>query len=388
MQKEIYPFRSPAQIIFGLGALDKLPHEIRAVNGKRVLVVSDPGIAKAGLLGKVEDILKRDGIEVDSYSEVKPEPPVTSLNECATIVRGKRYDVIVGLGGGSAIDVAKGISVLSANPGVISDYFGIEKVLNKGLPIIAVPTTSGTGAEVTCNAVFVEEKQKVKMTVQTRYIMPDVAIVDPELTVSCPPDLTAATGLDALAHAIESFTAQKATPITEMYALESIRQISRSLRKATYDGKNLEARAGMSLGSLLAGVTLANAGINAVHSLAHSLGGRFGVSHGVSNGLLLPYVMEYNMLGDLQKFAIIAEAMGENVTGLTLREAAIKAVESVKNLCTDVNIPLKISSIIPGFNRENILELIPGVMSNVRSMSNNPRALTAQEVEAIYLNAL
>jgi len=352
------------------------------------LVITDPGIAGTGLLDRVVDMLKREGLEVGTYSDVTPEPPVTSLNACAAKVRESGYGVLVGLGGGSAMDVTKGVSVLSANPGVISDYFGIEQVPVKGLPIIALPTTSGTGAEVTANAVFVEEVKKVKMTVQSRYIIPDVAIVDPELTVSCPSGLTAATGLDALAHAIESYTAQKATPITEMYALEAIRQISRTLRQATYDGKNLAARTGMSLGSLLAGVTLANAGINAVHAMAHSLGGRFGVSHGVSNGLLLPYVMQYNMLANLEKFAAVAEAMGENVAGLPLREAALIAVESVMNLSVDVNIPLKISQIIPGFTREQVLELIPGVMSNVRSMSNNPRTLTAQEVEAIYMTAL
>ena len=352
------------------------------------MVITDPGIAGTGLLDRVVDMLKREGLEVGTYSDVTPEPPVTSLNACAAKVRESGYGVLVGLGGGSAMDVTKGVSVLSANPGVISDYFGIEQVPVKGLPIIALPTTSGTGAEVTANAVFVEEVKKVKMTVQSRYIIPDVAIVDPELTVSCPSGLTAATGLDALAHAIESYTAQKATPITEMYALEAIRQISRTLRQATYDGKNLAARTGMSLGSLLAGVTLANAGINAVHAMAHSLGGRFGVSHGVSNGLLLPYVMQYNMLANLEKFAAVAEAMGENVAGLPLREAALIAVESVMNLSVDVNIPLKISQIIPGFTREQVLELIPGVMSNVRSMSNNPRTLTSQEVEAIYMTAL
>lgn len=366
----------------------KLPHEIKALNGKKVLVVTDPGIASVGLLDRVVKLLKQNDLLVDTYAEVKPEPPVSSLDSCAAKVRENRYDVIVGLGGGSAIDVAKGLSVLSANPGVISDYFGIEQVPCKGLPIIALPTTSGTGAEVTANAVFVEETSKVKMTVQSRHIIPDVAIVDPELTLSCPPALTAATGLDALAHAIESYTAQKATPITEMYALEAIKYISRYLRKATYDGKNLEARTGMSLGSLLAGVSLANAGINAVHAMAHSLGGRFGVSHGVANGLLLSYVMEYNMMADLEKFATIARAMGENVAGLTLREAAIKAVDSVRSLCIDVNIPLKISSLIPGFGRREVQELIPGVMSNVRCMSNNPRVLTAQEVEAIYMNAI
>ncbi|MHB8916731.1 MAG: iron-containing alcohol dehydrogenase [Desulfocucumaceae bacterium] len=388
MQAEIYPFRGPGQIIFGAGALNKLSQEVKTLGGKKVFVVTDPGVAGAGLLDRVVEMLNKDGLEVDSYSDVRPEPPVSSLSSCAAMVRENRYDVIVGLGGGSAIDVAKGVSVLSANPGVISDYFGIEQVPVRGLPLIALPTTSGTGAEVTANAVYVEEFKKVKMTVQSRFIIPDTAIVDPELTLSCPAGLTAATGLDALAHAIESYTAQKATPITEMYALEAIRQISVNLRKATYDGKNLEARTGMSLGSLLAGVTLANAGINAVHAMAHSLGGRFGVSHGVSNGMLLPYVMEYNMVSDLKKFSDIAQAMGENVAGLTPREAASKAVESVMNLCVDVNIPLKMSSIIPGFSREQVLEMIPGVMSNIRSMSNNPRVLTAQDVEAIYMNAL
>lgn len=384
--KSIFPFRFPEQAIVGIGALSLLANETKKY-GKKVLIITDPGLMKTGIVEKVKSLLEENEICCDVYSDVKPEPPTSSINECASVAREGRYDVLIGLGGGSSIDVCKGVSVLSTNAGVINDYFFPAVVPNRGLPIIAIPTTSGTGAEVTCNAVFVDEIKGTKMTVQSPYIMPAIALVDPELTLTCPPQLTAATGLDALAHAIESYTAQKAQPLTEMYALESIRYISKYLRSAVYNGGNIEARYGMSLGSFMAGVTLANAGINAVHAMAHSLGGKHGVPHGISNGLLLSYVMEYNMIADMDKFAKIAEAMGENVHGLTTRDKALKGVEAVKNLCNDVQIPLKISDLGMNIRKEDLYELIPNIIANTRSMSNNPRTLSAKEVEEIFLNA-
>lgn len=383
--KPVYPFRMPGNVIFGLNALNRLQDEVKSFGAQKVLLITDPQIAATPMPEKIADLLKGAGVPCAVYGEARPEPPASSIQACADMIRGDNFDLLIGLGGGSAMDVTKGGSVVAANGGKLTDYYGIEKVPRRGLPMIMIPTTSGTGAEMTMNAVFVDDATRTKMTVQSRFIMPDVALVDPELTISCPAKLTASTGLDALAHAIESYTAQKATIMTDMFALKAIGLIGKWLRTAVYDRGNIEARYYMSSGSMLAGVCLANSGVNAVHALAHSLGGRFAVPHGVANGLLLPYVMEYNFLGDVSKFAGIAEAMGIDVSCMTEREAAEESIRVVAELCEDVGCPRKIELL--GVGKEGLPELVQGAMNNTRSMSNNPRELSAEDVLAIFNNA-
>jgi alcohol dehydrogenase class IV len=286
------------------------------------------------------------------------------------------------LGGGSSIDVAKITAAMLVSGGAYQDYMGIEKIPKPGVPMIMIPTTAGTGAEVTPNALVIDKKEKVKKSFVSSYLIPDVAIVDPELTISLPQNVTAATGMDALTHCLESFISLRATPVTELISLEGIRCISGSLREAFSNGGNIEARYAMTLGSLYGGIALTNAGTVAVHALAYPIGGRFGISHGISNAVMLPYVMRFNCLSNLPKFRRIAEAMGEDVSGLNQREAGFKAIDAIFQLAKDVQIPLHLKDLnIP---ESSIPEMAADAVKWSRLLTNNPRQMTLEEATGIY----
>jgi alcohol dehydrogenase len=369
-----------------MGAVEKAGDEAVRFKARKPIVICDPGVAKAGIAEQIQKLVgEKVGGQVDVYSDVEPEPRIESLEQCAATVKQGGYDLLIGVGGGSSLDTSKGVSVLAGNSGSIRDYFGIDKVPNKGLPTILIATTSGTGAEISNNAVFLDVEKKLKIGVVTQYCLADVAIVDPMLTVSMPPSVTAATGMDALTHAIESYTAIKATALTEPWSLESIRLIGKSLRTAVTRGGDLPARYDMALGSLMAGIALANASAGSVHALAYPLGGTYRVAHGISNALMMPYVLEYNALADMNKFAKVAEAMGECIQGLCPREAAMKAVDAVRQLSVDVGIPQRMRDV--GVPEEAIEGFVPGAMATTRLMDNNPRKLTEKEVLEIYRKA-
>ncbi|BDG59062.1 iron-containing alcohol dehydrogenase [Caldinitratiruptor microaerophilus] len=378
----VFPFRMPGVLYAGVGALDKLGPEVQRLGGDHVVVVTDKGLVKAGVVDSVLARLKEIGVAVTVFDEVEAEPSTENCEKAASAVVAAGARLIVAVGGGSSLDVAKGSSILAAHGGKIADYFGIDKVPGPGLPWIGIPTTSGTGSEVTPNAIFTDKMQQLKIGVVSPYLLPTVAIVDPVLTLTVPPAVTAATGIDALTHAIESFTAPKATPQTDLYALEAIRLISRSLRKAVWAGKDLQARTDMAYGSLFAGVSLGNAGVGAVHALGYPLGGQFGVTHGVSMSLLLPYVMEFNMVADIEKFARVAEAMGENVAGLSTRAAAARAVEAVRTLSVDVGIPQRLRDV--GIPESALDGLAEAAMKVTRLLDNNPRKVTLEDARALY----
>ncbi len=382
---QVLPFRLPATIYFGMDAVNKVADEAVRCQAKRPVIICDPGVAKAGLAAQIQGILAKANLPAEVYDQVEPEPTVASLDRCVEWVRQGGFDLLVGVGGGSAMDTTKGVSVLLKNGGSIRDYFGIDKVPQRGLPYILVATTAGTGAEISNNAVFLDVEQKLKVGTVSPHCLADVAIVDPLLTVSMPPSVTAATGMDALTHAIESYTAVKATPLTELWSLESIRLIAKSLRTAVCRGGDLQARYDMALGSLDAGIALANASAGSVHALAYPLGGTYRVAHGVSNAMMMPYVLEYNYLADIPKFAKVAEAMGECLDGLCPREAAYKAVEAVRKLSQDVGIPQRMRDV--GVPDSAVEAFVPGAMATARLMDNNPRRLTEKEVLDIYRRA-
>ncbi|WP_211229890.1 iron-containing alcohol dehydrogenase [Desulfovirgula thermocuniculi] len=382
----MFPFRLPEVVYMGRGALENLSREVERFGAGRVLLVTDAGVQAAGLDGQVVEAIEKGGARVEVFAEVEPEPSTETVDKVGQLVREGGYQLLVGLGGGSPMDVAKGAAVLATNGGSIRDYAGIELIPREGLPTILIPTTAGTGSEVTQNAIFAFKDEKVKKGVVSRYLLPKVAIIDPLLTLSCPPKITAASGVDALVHAIESYTARRATPHTDIYALEAVRLISSSLRAAVFNGGDLEAREKMAMGSFFAGVSLANAGVGAVHALAYPLGGRFGVSHGVSNALLLAPVMEFNCVSSLPKFARIAEAMGEPVGGKSLREAAMLAVKAVRELVQDVGIPQSLREV--GVSEEDIAQLAVDAEKQTRLLSNNPRAMTREDIEAVYRKVL
>ncbi|MEF2097340.1 iron-containing alcohol dehydrogenase [Bacillus sp. CFBP9009] len=378
-------FRTADTLITGTGSIAQIGEQAKKLNATKVIIVTDKIIRQTGLLSKVTEPLAALGFKVDIIDDVVPEPPFENLEQMVTQMEGKGYDLLVGVGGGSALDITKVLSVMLTNKGNVRDMVGIEKIENPGVPTILVPTTSGTGSEVTYNAIFTDTRDMVKKGIVSPYLLPKVAIVDAELTLTLPPAVTAATGMDALVHAVESYTAIRADELTDGIALQAIKLISRSLRKAVYNGKDLKAREDMAMGSLLAGISLGNAGVGAVHALAYPLGGKFKVPHGVANSLLLPFVMKYNAVADLEKFAEVAVAMGENVEGLSIREAADRAVQALAQLSEDVGIPASLKDV--GVTPSDIPALAEEASKVDRLLNNNPRWLTVKEIQKIYEEA-
>ncbi|MCG7334729.1 iron-containing alcohol dehydrogenase [Sporosarcina sp. ACRSM] len=378
-------FRTAETLITGSGSIAQIGEQAKKLNASKIIIVTDKVIRQTGLLSKVLEPLKAAEIEVDLIDDVVPEPPFENLEEMIIKIEGKGYDLLVGVGGGSALDITKVLSIMLTNKGDIRDKVGIEKVEKPGVPTILVPTTAGTGSEVTFNAIFTDTRDQVKKGIVSPYLLPKVAIVDPELTLTVPPAVTAATGMDALVHAVESYTAIRADELTDGIALQAIKLISRSLRTAVYNGKDLKAREDMVMGSLLAGISLGNAGVGAVHALAYPLGGKYKVPHGVANSLLLPFVMKYNAVADLEKFAEVAKAMGENVNGLSLREVANCAVQALAQLSEDVGIPASLKDVGVAFS--DIPALAEEASKVERLLSNNPRWLSVKEIQKIYEEA-
>ena len=381
-----FSFTGARKIVFGCGIFAGLAGQIRDLRAKKPFIAMDGNLAKLGMRDKVMEMFDREGMKAVLYDRVLPEPPLEQADEGARLAQKGKCDIVIGIGGGSAMDVAKAISVVAAHGAEAKDFLGLNKVPGSGLPTIMVPTTAGTGSEVTFTAVFVRHDLKKKEGMNSVYMYPDLALLDPELTLSLPPQPTAASGMDALCHAIESYTSVIASPLSEMYSLEAIRLIAENLRTCVHNGKDLEAREAQMLGSLYAGIGLANAGVGAAHSLSYPLGGKYGISHGVANTLMLPRIMEFNLPGALEKFADVAEMMGENTEGLSVRDAAMLAVEAVDVLIEDCDIATGLEEL--GIPEEDFPEMARVAMTVARPLENNPRKVTLEDAIAIYRTAM
>ena len=385
MDTKIVSIKSPQLMLAGIGALDRLSDEIKVMEAKKALLVTDKGVMESGIGEKIQALLTDCGAGVEAFVEVIPDPDIACAEACIKKAKSGAFDLIVGVGGGSPMDIASITGVMCNNPGTVHDYFGVNLVKNPGIPTVLIPTTAGTGAEVTPNAILTDTKEQLKKAIVSPYILPRIAVIDPLLTVTLPPRVTAFSGMDALTHAIEAYTSVNANDWTDLYATHAIVYISRSLRTATYKGENLEARYEMAIGSLYAGIALANAGVTAVHALAYPLGGEFNVPHGIANGLLLPYVMEYNVMGDIQKFAHVARLMNEPVEALHPLDQAVTAAKSVKALLEDLPVPHSLYELdIP---KDAIPRMAAAAMKITRLMGNNPRNLTEDDVVEIYEQA-
>lgn len=379
-------FLSPNKTMLGKDVVQKLGEDVTVLGGKKPLVVTDPGVVKAGLVEEVEKALASKGIEVGVFDKVEPEPPARIVDECVQMISEGGYDLIIGLGGGSSLDVAKGASVVATNGGKVLDYVGIDTVPKRGLPKILIPTTAGTGSEATRVFVMTDEAENTKKVVYSNFLLADVAVLDPNLTVSMPPSVTADTGLDALVHAIEGYVSVNSTPFAEILGIEAISLIAHNLPIAYSKGGNMLARYNMLLAANLAGAAFTSGGLGAVHGLAYVLGTEYHMSHGRSNAIMLPHVMSFNMTGNLQKFSNIAHAMGENVEGLSLYDAAEKSVNAVKKLLKAVNIPFMLSEY--GIPRGDLPKLVKGGINQSRLFAPNPRDLTEKDVQSVYEGAL
>jgi len=382
---DIYQIMLPRKIRFGVGCLDGIGEEAKELAAKHAIIITDPGVFQAGLVYPVKEQLSRINLSVDVFSEAEPEPTLPKLNAIAEDLSKEGYDLVVGVGGGSSIDTAKGLSVLLAHGGKGQDYLGVNRVPKPGLPIFALPTTAGTGSEVTMIAVFSDPDSKIKSAIVSPYLLAQLALVDPSLTYSCPSKVTAASGMDALVHAIECYTSVKANDFTDALALEAMRLIIGNLRTAVNNGSDKEARKYMSEGALIAGIAFGNASVTAVHALAYPLGMRFHVPHGVANGLLLPYVMECNLSANLTKFAVIAKMLGVETSEISLQKAAKKGVLAVKALAADIGIPTRLRNL--GVPCEALEEMAVATMDIERILVNNPKPLTLDDVRRIWQNA-
>ena len=384
--RKIFSFTGAKKIIFGNGSLLTLSDHVKEHHAQNPLVVIDKNLAKTDLLEKVANVLIPAGIKFTVYDKVEAEPPIELADEGSKLAIKNKCDIVIGIGGGSAMDTAKAIAVIATNKGAAADYLGLNKVPKAGLPKIMIPTTAGTGSEVTFTAVFLRKNLKKKEGMNSPYLYPELALLDPELTLSLPPVPTAHTGLDALCHAIESYTSVNASPMSEMFSLEAIALIAENLRACVHDGKNIVARERMLLGSLYAGIGLANAGVTAVHSLSYPLGGKYGVGHGLANTMLLPAVMAFNLPAALEKFTDIAEAMGENVEGLPVREAAYLALDAVETLIEDCGIHETLAQF--GIKEKDFQALADVAVTVARPLENNPRKISKDDMIAIYAQAL
>jgi len=382
IQTQTFSVNQPTRILFGVNAVKQIGEVIAGLGGHRVFLVADPGLKQAGIIKQVEDLLDAAKIPYTLFDKVTPEPGLKLADLGLKLAKKHKTDCVVGIGGGSALDIAKAVSILLTNGGKAEDYLGLGKIKLRGVPKIMIPTTAGTGAEVTFTAVFINEKTNSKGGMNGDPLYPDAAILDPALTLSLPPHVTAATGIDAFTHSLEAFVSTQAHAISDMYALEAIGLISSNLGAAYANGFNLEARSAMLMGSLLGGKALATAGVGLVHAMAYPLGGMFNTAHGLANAVLLPYVLEYNIIGSPEKFAIVAQVMGYETEGLPLREAAQLAVEAIHQLNADVGIPSSLEDLnIPA---DRIPEMARIALTVTRPVENNPRKPTAEDVIAIY----
>jgi len=386
MTGTVTTFRIPAQLTVGCGAVETVGAEAKRLGGTRAFVIADPNLQKTGVTDRVMASLQGQGVEARLFTSVEPEPSVQSVAAAATAAKEYACDVLVGIGGGSALDTAKAAGLLTRNPGALEDYFGIGLVKQRGVPAILIPTTSGTGAEITPNSLFYVPALKEKKAVVSPHTIPDVAIIDPLLTLTVPPKVTAATGMDALSHAVEAYTSLNASSLTDLYALEAIRLIGAHLRTAVANGSDLAAREGMARASFYAGIAIGNAGTNIVHALAYPLQGLHRITHGVANSLLLPYGMAFNALSNLTKFAAVAEALGEPIAGLSPRAAAAQSAEACRVLSLDVGIPQRMREV--GIAAEHIGALVEGAMKMTRLWANNPRQVSAEDAKALLERAL
>ena len=379
-------FRTIPRIVMGAGALNQLADEVRALKAKKILIVTDQGLIDAGLVKQAGAVLDKADIKYAVFGDVEADPRYEIVADCVAMIRSENADLVIGFGGGSSIDIAKVSAVMATNEGPISEYFGIDLVPQPGLPTLIIPTTAGTGSEVTPIAILSDHTEKLKKGIVSQYLFPSAALLDPELTLGLPAHVTAATGMDALIHAIESFTSKNATSISDMLASQAMVLIADNIRTAYANGSNLEARSNMLEGSLLAGMAFCTAGVTAVHAFAYPIGAEFHIPHGVANSIMLTPVMEFNKLGSLERFAEIAEYLGENTDGLSTREAANAAVEAMRTLAADLNIPGHLSEF--GIKEKDIPELAAGVMKVTRLLANNPRHLTQKDAEDIYRRVL
>lgn len=373
----------PANTLIGAGAINDMPHYVQRIQGEKALVVSDEGLVKIGTVKKVLSVLDNAHIEYILFTDVKPNPTVSIVNAAYEAAAKGNCDYIIGIGGGSPLDVAKAVGILITNGGDIRDYAGANKSARPGLPLIAVNTTAGTGSEVTRDYVITDEEKKTKMLMVDEHCIAFLAINDPLLMTGMPPSLTAATGMDALTHAIEAYVCRSHFSYSDGLALEAIRLVAASLKRAVQDGNNVEARTNMCWAEYMAGLAFSNSGLGLVHAMAHQLGGFYNMPHGVANAILLPYVMDYNSSKCKDRFAAIASALGINISNMTCDQASRAAIRFILSLSAAIGIP-SLKSL--GFQLKDIMTLSINTTHDA-AFPDNPKEAFITDIQDIFLRA-
>lgn len=379
----MYDYLVPSVNFMGANSVSVVGERCKILGGKKALIVTDKFLKdmEGGAVELTVKYLKEAGLDVVYYDGVEPNPKDVNVIEGLKIFKEENCDMIVTVGGGSSHDCGKGIGIAATHEGDLYDYAGIETLVNPLPPIVAVNTTAGTASELTRHCVLTNTKKKIKFVIVSWRNLPLVSINDPMLMVKKPAGLTAATGMDALTHAIEAYVSKDANPVTDASAIQAIKLISQNLRQAVALGENLEARENMAYASLLAGMAFNNANLGYVHAMAHQLGGLYDMAHGVANAMLLPHVERYNMISNPKKFADIAEFMGENISGLSVMEAAEKAINAMFRLSEDVGIPKSLKEM--GVKQEDFEHMAELALLDGNAFSN-PRKGNAKDIINIF----
>ncbi|GER68566.1 alcohol dehydrogenase [Weizmannia acidilactici] len=373
------------EIIFGKNALDQAGEACLRLGAKKVLIVSDKGVANAGWLDHVIEICRNSGLPFATFTDITPNPKDTEVIKGCSVFVENECDAIIGVGGGSALDVVKAIAILAANGGKISDYEGIDKIEKPLPPMVMIMTTAGSGSEVSQFSIIVDTERKRKMTIVSKTLVPDIAIIDPYTLVTKDSALTATTGMDVLTHAIEAYVSIAATPLTDVQAKNALALVSNYLRPSVASKTNMEAKEAMAMASLQAGLAFSNAILGAAHAISHAIGGRFLLPHGEINAILLPHIMDFNFIAVPKRFTEIAEMMGIDTRGLTQRDAGNAAIHFVKQLSIDIGIPERLNEV--QFSEEDI-DLISRTALEDACMITNPRDMDLEQVKTILRNVL
>jgi alcohol dehydrogenase len=395
---DIWTFHSAGQLVFGSDAVGQVGGRCRALGLNRVLIVTDCTLASSGVLEQVAAPLAQAGVEAETFDGGQPEPSLDLVAACVERARGCQPDGLIGLGGGSNMDLAKAAALVLAHGGDLRDYVGDGRVPGPVLPVVCLPTTAGTGSEVTASAVLTDAANRIKVGILSNYLRPRLALVDPRLTLSCPAKVTADSGIDALTHAIEAYTAvdnthfplpsgetscyQGRNPLAEALAERAIALVGRHLARAVAHPADLPAREGMALAATLGGLAFSNVGVALVHAMEYPVGGAVHCSHGAGNGLLLPFVMRYNLPTRQSEFARIATLLGENTAGLDDVGAAERAIAAVERLQRQIGLPQRLRDL--GVAPDQLPAFAAKAFSIKRILRVNPRPVTQDDIESIF----
>jgi alcohol dehydrogenase len=379
-------FPVPTDIHFGFGMVDSLPELIRSLKGRKALLITDPGLRVAGIPDRIMEILGRASVGFALFDRVKPDSGSGLIDSAAAELTRSGCDVVVGIGGGSSLDTAKAVAALATNSGSCLDYVGLNKISKPSLPVIASPTTAGTGSEVTLWSVFTDDGQGMKVAIGSLFLHPAIALCDPGLSLGLPPLLTASTGMDALAHAVECYTNNACQPISASLALQAIELVGCHLRSAVLNGRDHQSRYAMLLASTMAGIAMNPTRLGLAHALAMPLGSwDVRIPHGIALAVTLPAVMEFNHLAEPERYVAVARAMGERVDHLSAIEAAGRSIRAVRNLARDIGIPAHLSEF--GLSERHI-DAIVGEAMKSGNVAVNPRRASAKDLEGILRSVL